>query len=185
MRKPVTIPVALTGTPGTGKSSVARRLAPGVRSMEVGALALRHRAARRTGQGLEVDLDRLRVALRHPKAWGELDLVVGHLAHLLPVRDVIVLRCHPEELVERLRRSRHPSARDRRENYAAEALDVILWEAVRPNRRVWEVDTTRRPVAEVARVVERRVRRRGPSSYGRVDWLADPRVTAHLLDWGP
>jgi adenylate kinase len=185
MRKLVTIPVALTGTPGTGKSSVARRLAPSLRSIEVGALALRSRAARRAGQGLEVDVDRLRSVLRRPRAWGGVDLVVGHLAHLLPVRDVIVLRCHPVELVERLRRSRRGNARDRRENFAAEALDVILWEAVRPNRRVWEVDTTHRPVAEVARVVERRVRRRGPSSYGRVDWLADPRVTAHLLDRGP
>jgi len=177
----VTIPVALTGTPGTGKSSVARRLAPDVRSIEVGALASRCGAARRGTGGLEVDLGRLRSALRHPSAWGGVDLVVGHLAHLLPVRDVIVLRCHPEALARRLRRSGRGNAGDRRENYVAEALDVILLEAIQPNRRVWEVDTTGRSLAQVARSVRWRLRRRDRSSYGRIDWLADSRVTAHLL----
>lgn len=185
MGRVVTIPVALTGTPGTGKSSVARFLASELRSIEVGALALRCGAARRTARGFEVDLDRLRSVLRRPRAWSGVDLVVGHLAHRLPVREVIVLRCHPEELAQRLRRAHHGTARDRRENYAAEALDVILFEAIRPNRRVWEVDSTGRSLAEVARSVERRLRRRGRSSYGRIDWLADPRVTAHLLDRGP
>lgn len=185
MVRVVKVPLALTGTPGTGKSSVTSLLAPRIRSTEVATLAIRCGAARWTEGGLEVDLSRLRSALRRPSAWGEVDLVVGHLAHLLPVRDVLVLRCHPEELVRRLRLARRGNARDRRENYAAEALDVILWEAIRPRRRVWEVDTTGRSLAEVAREVERRLRRKGRSSYGRIDWLADPRVTAHLLDRRP
>ena len=45
-----------------------------------------------------------------------------------------------------------------------------------------EVDTTGRSVEEVAREVDRLLRQGGPSRHGRVDWLADPRVTAHLLD---
>lgn len=172
-------PVALTGVPGTGKSTVAAKLFPGVRSVEVGSLAVRWGLAHRSTRSLTVDLESMRRRFRRSPP--RVDLVVGHLAHLLPMRDVIVLRCHPEVLDDRLARAGRGSERDRRENYVAEALDVVLVEAVRPGRRVWEVDTTHRSPAGVARVVRRLLRLRPPSRYGRVDWLADPRVTAHLL----
>ena len=175
-------PLALTGTPGTGKTAVARRLARSVRSVEVGTLALRLGAGRRRGDGVEVDLRRLQRAVRQRDALAEVDLIVGHLAHLLPVRDIVVLRCHPRELGRRLARARRGSPRERRANVTAEALDVILTEAVGPGRRVWEIDTTGRSLADVARRVEERLARRGPSRYGRIDWLADPSVTEGLLD---
>jgi len=174
--------VALTGTPGTGKSSVARALAPRFRSVEVGDLAIALGAGRPRAGGVEVDLRLLRLRLTRSKALNGIDLVVGHLAHLLPVRDVIMLRCRPTELERRARHARRGSPAERRENFVAEATDVILLEAMRPGRRVWEVDTTGRTVPEVARAVARRLRHRGASDYGSVDWLADRRVTAHLLD---
>ncbi|HYA70724.1 MAG TPA: AAA family ATPase [Thermoplasmata archaeon] len=173
-------PVALTGVPGTGKSTAASALAPRVRSVEVGDLAVGWGLARRARGSLTVDLARMRTRFRRSPP--RVELVVGHLAHLLPLRDVIVLRCHPEVLAARLVRSGRGSARDRHENYVAEALDVVLAEAVRPGRRVWELDTTDRSPAAVAREVGRLLRLRPPSSYGRVDWLADRRVTAHLLE---
>jgi len=177
----MTSPVALTGTPGTGKSAVARSLAADLDSVEVGDLAVECGCGRRIGRGFEVDLKALRTAVRGRRALAGVDLVVGHLAHLLPLRDVVVLRCHPEELLQRLRRSRRGSSTERYQNYVAEATDAILWEAVGPGRRVWEIDTTGRSVGEVARAVAGRWRNRGPPRYGRVDWLADSVVTAHLL----
>jgi adenylate kinase len=173
-------PVALTGVPGTGKSTVAGRLAPGLRAVEVSEFALASGSARRTRGTLTVDVPRLRRAYR--RSVPHADLVVGHLAHLLPVRDVIVLRCHPETLVVRLRRARRGSPWDRRENYLAEALDVVLFESLRPGRRVWEVDTTDLSPDAVARAVRRIVRDRPPPGHGHIDWLADPVVTAHLLE---
>ena len=178
-------PVALTGTPGTGKSRVAAALSARYRVVEVADLARAWGVARPLGRGVEVDLERLISAFRRRAGRLPYELVVGHLAHLLPVRDVVVLRCHPEKLARRLRAARRGSAEDRRANYVAEALDLVLAEAVRPRRTVWEVDTSGRSVAHVARAVAERVRQRGPSDYGRVDWLADPRVTAHLLDRSP
>ena len=177
--------LAITGTPGTGKSSVAARLGRSAHAVEVAELAERTGTARPTRRGVEVDLARLRTALRRPHGWGDARVVVGHLAHLLPVRDVVVLRCHPHELARRLLLARRGTARERRENVLAEALDVVLAEAVRPGRRVWEVDTTDRTVGAVARRVGRLLARRGRPSYGGVDWLSDPEVTAHLLDRGP
>jgi adenylate kinase len=178
-------PVALTGTPGTGKSRVAAALAPSLRSIEVGELAMTWGFARPLGRGVEVDLPRLQEAVRRRRARLPYDLVVGHLAHLLPLRDVLVLRCQPEELARRLRSARRGSRADRQANYVSEALDTVLREAIGPGRRVWEVDTTGRTVTEVADMVTRRMRERGPSDYGQVDWLSDPSVTAHLLDPGP
>lgn len=177
-------PLALTGTPGVGKSSVARRLAPTLRSIEVGELALRGASGRRTPAGIEVDLERLAGFLRRRSVRAAFDLLVGHVAHLLPLRDVVVLRCHPLELARRLARAGRGTGRTRCENAAAEALDVVLIEAVRPGHRVWEIDTTGRSVTAVAREVERRFRHRGAPEYGRVDWLADPKVTEGLLDSG-
>lgn len=113
----------------------------------------------------------------------KVEVVVGHLAHLLPIRDVVVLRCHPRELAGRLSRSRPGRAAELRENLLAETMDVILLEALVRRRRIWEIDTTGRAPESVAREVERRLRHRGPPAYGRVDWLADPWVTEHLLDW--
>ena len=175
-------PVALTGTPGTGKSSVAARLPPRWRAIEVGDLARRLGVARGRGRSVEVDLVRMRRAFEWGALGSSYEVVVGHLAHLLPVRDVIVLRCHPLELERRLAGAHRGTARSRRENAEAEATDVVLIESLRARRRVWEIDTTGRSVAAVARAVARRLAARGRSRTGTVDWLADPAVTAHLLD---
>ena len=173
--------VALTGTPGTGKTSVARHLARRWRVEEVAALASAGRPApSRRGPTL-VDLGRMRRREAHRPRAERPDLYVGHLAHLLPCRAAIVLRCHPVELDRRLRAARRGTDRERRENVAAEATDVVLIEALSLRRRVWEVDTTGRSAARVAREVAALLARRPGPRYGRVDWLADPRVTDYLL----
>jgi adenylate kinase len=179
--------VALTGTPGTGKSTAAARLPSTWKVTEVSDLARRMDASRAVpGPGgsvvREVDLERMRRTLPIVRT-GSVEVVVGHLAHLLPIRDVVILRCHPQELERRLRVDRRRGRAEVHENLVAESVDVILEEARRLGRRVWEVDTTRRTPQEVSEIVARRVRHRGPSAYGKVDWLADPWVTEHLLDW--
>jgi adenylate kinase len=173
--------VALTGTPGTGKSSAAKRLPRDLPAFEVRELALRLGAGRRRDpRTVEVDLPQLQRAFRRFARTNPSGVVVGHLAHFLPVRYVLVLRCHPRELARRLRTARR-SARNRAANVLAEALDIVLVEALATGVPVREVDTTRRSVAAVARIVERLARRRPPASYGRVRWLADRRLTEELL----
>jgi adenylate kinase len=174
--------VALTGTPGVGKTSVGRRLAGRWTVVEVSELARQRGAAGRTRGGVEVDLRRLQAKLRRPGAWGRIDVVVGHLAHLLPVRAAIVLRCHPRELARRLARARRGSVSDRAANYVSEALDLVLAEAIGARLPVVEVDTTGRTARDVADDVDRRLRGSRPWRRPTVDWLADRSVTAHLLD---
>jgi len=177
-------PIALTGTPGTGKTTVAGHLGR-LRTIEVSELARAWGLARIRGGQVEVDLPRLIRKAKGRSALREFDVVVGHLAHLLPLRDVVVLRCHPLELDRRLRKSPRGNATARRENVAAEATDVIRWEATGPGRRVCQVDTTGRTVASIIREVRRFERSRLPGRPPRIDWLADPRVTDYLLDRAP
>ncbi len=174
--------VALTGTPGSGKSRVALELDGQPPSIEVGPLADRFGAATALARGWCVDIARLRRGLRSN---GPVEpLWVGHLAHLLPVRAAIVLRCHPRELLARLEHAARPLGRRlREENAAAEALGVITREALRPGLRVWELDTTGRSVPDVARAVRRLLEERPPPRYGRIDWLSDPGVTRALPGW--
>jgi adenylate kinase len=135
--------VALTGTPGTGKSTAALSLTQdGWKVLEVNDLARKHGLLRDKDQvrdSYELDPDDLQEALQKE---GFTDgILVGHLAHLMEADLIIVLRCHPSLLAERLSARGWASAKIR-ENALAEALDVILAEAVDTSVPVCEVDTS-------------------------------------------
>jgi adenylate kinase len=174
--------VALTGTPGTGKSRVTAELDPSWGAVEVGDLAVRRGLGRPTHGQVQVDLTGLQRSLVGEAVDARPGVLVGHLAHLLPVEGAVVLRCHPLVLRARLNAVARGSAADRQENYVAEAIDLVSREARERRLPVWEIDTTRRTPRSVAREVERILRDRAKVRHRSIDWLADPRVTAHLLD---
>jgi len=152
--------IAVTGTPGTGKTSAVERLpavAPDSRAAALDRVHLNRlvRDGAATGRdedrgSLVADLDVLEAALADRKAV----LFESHLAHHLDADRVVVLRCHPDELVGRLR-DRGESERTVVENARAEALDVVLAEAVERHgrERVYEVDATDRTADEVANAI--------------------------------
>ncbi|MCI4350271.1 MAG: AAA family ATPase [Thermoplasmata archaeon] len=174
--------IGLTGVPGTGKSSSAALLPRRIEHLEIEELAQRELGAVPEGGNVVVDLERLGRWLTDHPPQGRPTVIVGHLAHLLPIASVILLRCHPRELSRRLQRGRAMSLNERRDNVWAEATDVILFEARRRNLRIWEVDTTRRTPAQVARRILDLVDRPPPTTKQFVDWLDEPTVTEHLLD---
>ena len=146
--------VAVTGTPGTGKTTATERL-----DTDLDVVHL-NEVVRAEGLYDEVDEERDSV-IADIKAVEERlgdrdDLVVdSHLAHHLDVDRVVVLRCHPEE-VERRLRERGESAAKAEENAESEALDVVLTEAVEGHGTdaVYEIDTTDRDPNEVAAEIE-------------------------------
>ena len=138
------VKLALTGTPGTGKSTIANILASrGLKVIELGDLAkekkLLERFDRRRGTH-EVDVRKLDLAVDQTDTTGT-TILVGHLSHLISSDMIIVLRCRPSVLAERLR-SRGYQEKKAAENAEAEALDVILVESVETGREVYEIDTT-------------------------------------------
>src|SRR2546425_10846380 len=157
--------VALTGTPGTGKSSVAGELErrgyfvlPLDRFAEEHKLVSGFDAARGTK---EIDVEALDREIRVPAKVG---ILVAHYSHRLSVNLAIVLRCHPRVLADRLRARGWAEAKVR-ENVEAEAIDVITQEAVAGVPFVYEIDPTSTTPAAVAGVLsallQAQVARRG------------------------
>ena len=163
--------VALTGTPGTGKSSVAAELERrGYAVVGLDRFAEEHKlitgydAARRTK---EVDVEALDREVRVP---AKLGFLVSHYAHLLSVNLAIVLRCHPRVLADRLRARGWPEPKVR-ENVEAEAIDAITQEAAARLPFVYEIETTSATPEAVAGIVldilQGKVAGREP---GHLDW---------------
>lgn len=161
--------IALTGTPGTGKSTVASILHErGHRICLLNELAERCGALRRYNEDRKTWEVDLALVERHVPRERPL-ILVGHMAHLLAVDVAIVLRCHPDVLRQRLEK-RGWSATKVRENVEAEAIGVITVEAME-RVETFEVDTTSTTAEEAARAVLDIIRGRGERyTPGKVDW---------------
>ncbi|MCW3141629.1 MAG: adenylate kinase family protein [Methanophagales archaeon] len=187
--------IAITGTPGTGKTSVCNAL--GLEFMDLNKVIAEKRFY--TGVDTErgcliTDLDKLAEYVRRvykekrkEKKGGNLMLIESHLAHFLNPDVAIVLRANPLLLAERLKqRGLRFSAQKIRENMEAEMLDIILAEAVQRCGAVYEVDTSGKRIEEVASAVReiidaetagesrRKEALRDKYKPGSVDWFKIP-----------
>ncbi len=158
----------LTGTPGTGKSSVGAALAS--LGWEVYPLTPTF-SGYELGQDPDRDttiVDEERWAADYPRVEG---IVEGHLAHLLPCDLVVILRCRPDVLCDRLRSRGYPPAKVT-ENCEAEALDVILVETLdlHSAAHVLEIDTTALTAEEAAHTANAFFRGEISPSHGTLDW---------------
>ena len=139
-------PLALTGTPGTGKTTLARLLDHP--RLELSDYYEASSDGRDDGGEWMVDLEQMAAAVARdtsPEA-----VIEGHLSHRLGLCEtVVVLRCHPDELRERLA-ARGYSESKVRENLEAEALGIITTEALEAGAKVHELNTTGQPPAASA-----------------------------------
>lgn len=170
--------VAVTGSPGTGKSSacdvLARRGYAVVDLDEVartGGFVVGRDEARDTD---EVDVEALRRDLRVP---AKIAFLKSHYSHRMDVNLAVVLRCRPSVLRKRLE-ARGWSEAKVQENVEAEAIDVITQEAAARLPRVYEVDTTEltpdRAADAILAILRGKVEGRAP---GSVDWSGE------VLSW--
>lgn len=163
--------VAVTGTPGTGKSTAVDLLSTDLDVVHLND-AIReeglHEGKDEARDSYVTDLDAVREWLD-----GREDLVIdSHLAHHVDADRVVVLRCHPAELERRLR-ERGERAAKAEENAESEALDVILSEAVAEHgpENVYEIDTTDRTPDEVAADVQSVIDGEREPSAGEVSYI--------------
>ncbi len=141
--------VALTGTPGVGKTTLAAvAAASGWRLVDVKAWA--RKAGAVVGHDAHdeadvIDVDKLSRLV--PADDGTRVVYEGHLSHLLALDVVWLVRCDPKVLGTRLAARGYARAKIV-ENLEAEALDIVLQEALDQELRVIQRDGTRRsPVA--------------------------------------
>ena len=163
--------VAVTGTPGTGKSTATALL-----EGEYDVIHLNDRIKSDDDLWTERDADRDTLvadldAVRDDLGdWsGVLD---SHLAHRFDVERVVVLRCHPETIESRLE-ARGESPETAAENAESEALDVILSEAVDGHgvENVYEIDATDRDPEAVADAIRAAIEGEREPSAGTVNFM--------------
>jgi adenylate kinase len=168
--------IAITGTPGVGKTS-ACSLIESMPVVHVNDLVDKFDAASgydRKRKTKEVDVTKLARALSRLDG----DIVLeGHFSHLLKADVAIVLRCSPTILEKRLRKKGWDEKKVR-ENVEAEAVDVILIEALENVPEVCEIDTTNKKPSEVAQAIESIIAgERNKYRAGNVDWSEE------VLSW--
>lgn len=144
--------IALTGTPGTGKSTVARLVDAGFTVVEINAII---KDTYNLGMDEErasaiADIDGLS---HYVDCLSGNSILEGHVSHLLPVDVIIVLRASPAVLRKRLE-ARGWSPAKIEENLEAEALDLILVEALEMSDAVYEIDTTEMTPEMVASAIK-------------------------------
>ncbi len=148
--------LAITGTPGTGKTTVAPLVADqlGFELIDLNAFIERKDLSTEYDEernSAMVDPDVLNEALDTELEPGTDCVIEGHLAHHVNDLDmIVVLRASPDELTERLEQKQWDDAKIE-ENVMAERLDNILQEAssTYPDE-TFEVDTTARDPETVA-----------------------------------
>jgi adenylate kinase len=157
--------VLITGTPGTGKTTVSEIVAKKLESPRIAINDLVDEKHLYNGLDKEkgykvVDLDSLSREIKIillDNSENKHVIVEGHLAHNFPTDDlvgfVIVLRTRPDILRKRLN-TRGWSDSKVQENLEAEALDICTFEAVEIHgEKVNELDTSELDVEEVADLI--------------------------------
>ena len=141
---------ALTGTPGTGKTSLKKHLNKKIISLSE---YYEQASEGKTDNGeWIVDIEKLDNILED----SDCNFFEGNFSHKLDKIDkVIVLRCDPQILEKRLE-SRNYSKNKVRENLEAEAIGLIYSEAIeiRDRANVFQVDNSTRKPQETANIIE-------------------------------
>lgn len=173
------VAVFITGTPCTGKTTIASKLKGQL--IKINDLAIGH------GFVLGIDEKKGYKVIDIEKLSGYVDELIqnsdellifeGHLSHLCDGADkVIVLRVRPEILEERLN-ARNYSASKIRENLEAEAIGICSAESFEKyGNNVYELDVTDLSIDEAAELVESVISHGGDYPVGSVDfmeWLID------------
>ena len=142
---------ALTGTPGTGKTSLKKHLNKKIISLSE---YYEQASEGKTDNGeWIVDIEKLDNILED----SDCNFFEGNFSHKLDKIDkVIVLRCDPQILEKRLE-SRNYSKNKVRENLEAEAIGLIYSEAIeiRDRANVFQVDNSTREPQETANIIEK------------------------------
>ncbi len=184
--------IVITGTPGTGKSTVAKILARENKWVHVDLTkyVIKKRLFTHFDEEREsyvVDMGKLKRELESflSKLRGNVVIIEGHYAEeSIPdrftglVKAVFVFRTHPLTLWERLAKRGYKTGKIR-ENVEAELVGVCLHNALsifKPEL-IYEVDTTALTPLETARVVKGVVTGSFSLPSGpRIDWLSKPDV---------
>lgn len=168
--------VAITGTPGVGKTTVSEILRKKYKVIDIHSYAEEHglfESFDEEAGSYIVDTDRLNDSILSEKFDGTVFLD-GHLSHFVDCDKIIVLRCEPHIIQERLK---HRGYDDKKilENVQTEVLDIILAESMESGIDTYEIDCTGLGPEHIASKIEI-ITNGGDTedvSPGNVDWSGE------------
>ena len=154
--------ISISGTPKTGKTSVAKAL---VKRLGWTLISLNELAKEkklylgydRSRKSRIVDLKRLRHEVSKISRRERNLILESHYSHDMPCDVVIILRTNPGELMERMRKAGWTKAKTE-ENVEAEIMEVVKGEALESAKRVLEIDTTGKESEWVAEQIIRKLK---------------------------
>ena len=172
--------IAITGTPGTGKTSVANHLREnGFKVVDLNKLAIDKRLLSgydKKRNSKIVDIDKVNDYLTDLKPEDDIIFIEGHLSHLLKNVDFVVLiRMHPKKLKKNLLKKGWQQEKIK-ENIQAEILDIILCESVdlHGSNPLIEIDSTDKSIEDVSSIILKLVKENFQNikkyKIGSVDW---------------
>lgn len=165
--------LAITGTPGTGKTLVSKKLAE---KLNFTYVDLNIPLLKDFKTDFDEDLDTWEIdmesAIKNLK-FPEKTVIDGHLSHLFEVDVIAVLRCRPDLLAKRLAIRDWKNSKVE-ENVDAEGINVIsdeVWSGVVKSAppRVFEIDTSEITIEKVVEAIQ--------------DFLKSPEKTSKALDF--
>ncbi|MDY6958463.1 MAG: adenylate kinase family protein [Halobacteriota archaeon] len=152
--------VAISGTPGTGKTTVSKLLENEYLVVHINELVEREEfniGLDEERSCLIADTDKLTEyiqSLHKDFEEGKVLIIESHLSHLLGPDLTIVFKTDTSVLIDRLK-AKGFGKRKIDENIEAEIMDVILVEATEACKEVRVIDTTNRPPEHVYESVRR------------------------------
>jgi adenylate kinase len=166
--------IGITGSPATGKKSVAAALGclTGLEVVSLNTVAIKTKSGKRVNGEFVVNIREL----RHRKIPTDGKIIVGHLLPIVIPKSaldfVAILRCSPEVLRERYL-ARGYTEEKILENVEAELLDLVSYSALKKygRRNISEFDTSRskNPNA-VAKQILLTIKGKRPKLYGISKW---------------
>ena len=172
--------VAITGTPGTGKTSVSNEIRKnGFKVLDLNNIACEKNFVIEKDHIRNsniVDIDKLNKYIKKNYSLKEIVFIEGHLSHLLKSVDkVVVLRCKPEKLKKNLL-SKGWNKNKIKENVEAEILDIILCETVEIhlNENIFEINTSNISVIEISQIILKLIKNKFKNNkkykIGNINW---------------
>ena len=146
--------LAITGTPGIGKTTVAKLVSKfmnypliNLNYLLLKDFKLQNDEKRDTW---EVDIERAIKEIELPKKC----LIEGHLSHFFPVDAIVVLRCSSKKLLNRLKIKKWYATKVE-ENIESEAMNIISEEAREQHQNVFDLDTSNLKPLDIARKISK------------------------------
>ncbi|WP_022847679.1 adenylate kinase family protein [Desulfurobacterium sp. TC5-1] len=165
--------ITITGTPGTGKSTVAQILSrklslPLYNLSDLIKKEKLYTSYDEKRDAFIVDIEKLKDFFKEKKDF----IAEGLIAHYIPSDVIVILRAKPEVIISRLKERNYPQEK-LNENAESERIAFCATEVFQNplSPVIIHIDTTERKPEEVANVIMKGIKNGG--LVEEIDWLED------------